>query len=775
MRVLLVVHGFPPAAQGGTELYAATHARTLRNRYGDDVFVLTREQDPSRPQFATRVERDTRQGITVGWINNTFRNARRFEETYANRSIDAVAAGLIEQFDPDVAHLHHLTCLSTGILRTLADRGVPTFMTLHDYWLICHRGQLLDEAYRVCKGPEPVGCAGCLGDAAGIGPAGFAGAAFLRSAGNTLPPLISRRLTGAARRLGGRLASRRRSQGEAQRRLAHMREVCDRVTMFFAPSDHLRRRFIGFGVPAERIRTAPYGIDALCGLVTRDASKTLRLGFVGSLMASKAPHLLIEAFQRLPPGAATLDIFGGYSAYHGDDRYWHQLARWAGDSRLRFHGAVPHDRIREALSAFDVLVVPSIWPETSPIVIREALSAGIPVVASRIGGIPETVQDEVNGLLFQPGDAADLHRVLSRFVEDPSLIDTLRRGIGPVRTMEEDVAFTRGFYGVRPGSDRGQTWVRPGSDRGQTPRTTAIVLSYGSPDQAFLAARSLQASRSPMPIVVVDNGSRTRCRVALAKLGGEVTVIQTGGNLGFSGGMNVGIRHALANGASHVFLVNSDMIVPPDTLELLEEALESTGAGIAGPVILSRSVPDRVGTVGISYHPSTGRMRHQSYGVHVPKMGVPPTTVVDAVSGCAMLVKREVIEAIGMLDEEYFFSFEDLDWCFRARRAGFATVLAARATAYHEGGRSMGPRSPQRLYYAARNHLRFAALEDLGFRFTENVKRNPRSFLRAWSIIALNVAHAIRAGGAPLPVRLAAVASGTRDHFAGRYGARASR
>ena len=470
MRVLLVVHGFPPAAQGGTELYAAAHARTLRDRFGDDVFVLTREQDPSRPQFATRVERDTRQGIAVGWINNTFRRARRFEETYANPSIDAAAAGLIEEFDPDVAHVHHLTCLSTGIVRTLTDRRVPAFMTLHDYWLICHRGQLLDEAYRVCKGPEPAGCAGCLGEAAGIGRAGFAGAAVLRLAGPRLPPLISRQLLGGARRVGHRIASRRRSQGQARRRLDHMRDLCGNVTMFFAPSEHLRRRYIDFGIPAERIRMAPYGIKAPYRPANRGgASKTLRLGFVGSLMASKAPHLVIEAIQRLPPGAASLDIFGGYAPYHGDDTYWHQLARWVGNPGVRFHGAVPHDRIREALSAFDVLVVPSIWPETSPIVIREALSAGMPVVAARIGGIPETVHDGVNGLLFQPGDAADLHRVLSRFVDDPALVDRLRGGIEPVRAIEEDVAFTRGFYGVRPGSDWGQTGVRPGSDSSLTP------------------------------------------------------------------------------------------------------------------------------------------------------------------------------------------------------------------------------------------------------------------------------------------------------------------
>ena len=132
----------------------------------------------------------------------------------------------------------------------------------------------------------------------------------------------------------------------------------------------------------------------------------------------------------------------------------------------------------------------------------------------------------------------------------------------------------------------------------------------------------------------------------------------------------------------------------------------------------------------------------------------------------AALLDEIPVGHLGLLDEEYFFSFEDLDWCFRARKAGSTTVLAAHATAYHEGGRSMGPRSPQRLYYAARNHLRFAEKNDPRGRFTRNVKRPLGSFF----IIALNVAHAVRAGGGNLPVRLAAVVRGTRDHFAGRYG-----
>src|SRR5439155_22540227 len=98
MKILVVVHGFPPAAQGGTEIYAYAHARALRSHFGDDLLVFTREQDPSRPDYTVRTE--TRDGLRIIWVNNTFRNTRGFEETYLNEAIGAIADQAIEDFKP---------------------------------------------------------------------------------------------------------------------------------------------------------------------------------------------------------------------------------------------------------------------------------------------------------------------------------------------------------------------------------------------------------------------------------------------------------------------------------------------------------------------------------------------------------------------------------------------------------------------------------------------------------------------------------------------------
>jgi GT2 family glycosyltransferase len=196
----------------------------------------------------------------------------------------------------------------------------------------------------------------------------------------------------------------------------------------------------------------------------------------------------------------------------------------------------------------------------------------------------------------------------------------------------------------------------------------------------------------------------------------------------------------------------------------LEQCLDRIpDAGIAGPVVLARSDPDRVASLGMSYARLSGRMRHRGAGTRLGGLKLPAGRAVDGVSGCLMLVEREVFEAIGLLDEDYFFSFEDLDFCLKARRTGFATVLSGSATVYHEGSRSIGADTPRRLYFAARNHLLLARRID--------APAGRLAFLgRASWIVLLNLAHAVRSKGGSLPERLAAVGEGVRDYAAGRFG-----
>lgn len=751
MRVLQIVHGFPPHGRGGAELYAESLATHLASRFGDAVTVLTREDVPQAPEFRVRTE--SRDGLELVWINNTFRSTRRFEDTYVNPRITAHAAQIIDTVRPDVAHVHHLTCLSTTIVDALARRGVPVVLTLHDYWLICHRGQLFDRTFTRCAGPGTMGCAQCTGGE-GRAPITFAWARWLRRFEGGLPPAMRARVRAPAGRVAAGWGSEGAARATSLRRLTHMRERFGHVALALAPSSHVRDRFVGAGFVNAPIVVSEYGVAAGARHVRSGPGPSpLRLGFAGGLMVSKAPHLLVEAIAALPAGSVAVDIYGAASAYHGDDGYTRELDRRLAHPAVTRHGPVAHADMPRVFAALDALVFPSVWEETSGIGAREALAAGIPVIASRIGGIPETVRHGVNGLLFDPGDAVDLARQIRRLIDEPHLLDHLRAGCETPRTLDDDVAATRAIYedlSRRPKAAR----AAPSADVARD-TVAAVVLNYGTPHQTAVAVEMLRRSNTrPAPLIVVDNGDGVECGAALAAFGTDVTIVATGANLGFSGGCNAGIREALNAGATAVLLVNSDVIVPPDCVTRLMESLaRQSQPGIVGPIVRSRAWPDRVLSAGIDYHAGNGRVRQRV----VADTG----TEVAAVSGCAMLVHHSVFDRIGLLAEEYFFSFEDIEFCRRARAEGFDIGVEPSAAVYHEGSATMGT-SPRRLYYAARNHLRLGA---------ETPARTPWHRLgRQWAIGLYNLAHAVTSAGATAPARVLAVARGIADHLRGRYG-----
>src|SRR6185503_13791161 len=278
MRVLVIAHGFPPQVQGGSEIYAHDHARALRERCGDEVFVLTREQDASRPEYDVRLE--DRDGLRVAWVNNTFRATTSFEDSYRNPAIAHLAARLVDEWRPAVAHAHHLTCLSTEIVDVLASRRIPIVYTLHDYWLLCHRGQRLDTRYEICDGPGPDGCGACVHPGADAPiPAGAVPA--LRAIEARLPKAVG----DAGRRLVTAITPDVLPVSSASAvRTRHMRGVLRRIDRFLAPSHAMRDWFIGQGVPAEKIGFSPYGLDpAPLRSVSRARGPRLRIGYIGTL------------------------------------------------------------------------------------------------------------------------------------------------------------------------------------------------------------------------------------------------------------------------------------------------------------------------------------------------------------------------------------------------------------------------------------------------------------------------------------------------------------
>jgi glycosyltransferase involved in cell wall biosynthesis len=226
------------------------------------------------------------------------------------------------------------------------------------------------------------------------------------------------------------------------RRLEKAREVFDTVDLFVAPSAALGAEYRRLGLPAAKLRVSDYGF-ARFDAVPRTPGDKLRIGFVGTLVWHKGPHVLIEAIQGLPTEKFELKLYGDPNVFPDYVRTLRELAQ---NAPVRFMGGFDQSRTREVYAEIDVLVVPSLWPENSPLVIHEAFMAGVPVVGSRQGGIPELVTHDKNGLIYEAYSSADLRAALKRLIDQPDLIRRFARELPAVKSIEQDAAEWEGVY-----------------------------------------------------------------------------------------------------------------------------------------------------------------------------------------------------------------------------------------------------------------------------------------------------------------------------------------
>jgi glycosyltransferase involved in cell wall biosynthesis len=414
MRILHVVHQYVPDHVAGTELYTQMVARA-QAAAGHDVAVFT----PLNQAGAFDGRAALEEGVRVYRVPVGPRGATAvFLSTFRQPALAEAFAAVLATERPDVAHVQHLMGLPAAVGAALRAAGVPYVLALHDYWYGCANGQLLtNDTATVCAGPSPHfgNCGRCAAARGGL-PAGL---------GPLFAPLMARRNA----RLGPVFAGAAR---------------------VLAPNPFVAEVYAALGLPAGRVVVNPLGLDTPPDLAERVAARRaarpsgpLRFGYVGSIARQKGVHVLIDALNGLPAGAATLDVYGDMSTFPDYAAELRALARHPG---VRFHGLLGRERLWDALADLDALVLPTLWYEASPLVIREAFAANLPIVASAIGAPGRMVRDGVDGLLFAPGDAAALRRALLALVEQPGLLAHLRAGIVPPRTVADHVAQIEAIY-----------------------------------------------------------------------------------------------------------------------------------------------------------------------------------------------------------------------------------------------------------------------------------------------------------------------------------------
>ena len=240
------------------------------------------------------------------------------------------------------------------------------------------------------------------------------------------------------------------------------------------------------------------------------------------------------------------------------------------------------------------------------------------------------------------------------------------------------------------------------------PKVFVCILSWNKCDETLSCLRSVFAQDYPnFRVVVVDNGSTDGSLPALRSLGDRIDLIEHRENLGFTGGCNAGMRHALAHGGAYVWLLNNDTECRSETLSLLIDYAETRPeVGMVSPVITVRgSGVDKyaVGRLDLA----TGQTEETADPREAEAMQERyPQQIM--LKGTALLLKRSLIERIGFLDERFFAYCEDNDYSMRCAAAGFRAACATTARIYHdEGLPGRGWREPYAFYYAVRNGILF--------------------------------------------------------------------
>jgi glycosyltransferase involved in cell wall biosynthesis len=433
MNILLVVHQFFPEFSAGTEVLTLGVARELR-ALGHNVRIFSGHPSASDNAQVGKLTREIYEKFEIYRFHHAYTpmggQLSMLEIGWDNRLAAHYFRDILAEFEPDRVHYFHLHRLGTGLIVEAENAGIPQSLTPTDFWGFCPTSQLRLPDGRICDGPSRY-----AGNCAKHFAQNKAIPIQLQATIQHLPTFLADGAVQTAKLLRLRGPSYIRELTVLGELLPKTIFRLNKIQKILAPNSFMRYKLIAYGVDPQRVLEVSYGIDLSQGFVPARMSPPgvpLRIGFIGTLAPHKGAHVLMEAFARLAAGKATLHIYGAGQAFPDYVAHLHQAA--SKTSGVNLAGTFSSTEIFSVFAGIDVLVVPSLWFENTPLVVYSAQAAGVPVVASNFPGLSCAVRDKVDGLLFTPGNCEELSGLLSELATSPSLLYELRKQVQPPKS-----------------------------------------------------------------------------------------------------------------------------------------------------------------------------------------------------------------------------------------------------------------------------------------------------------------------------------------------------
>jgi GT2 family glycosyltransferase len=231
-----------------------------------------------------------------------------------------------------------------------------------------------------------------------------------------------------------------------------------------------------------------------------------------------------------------------------------------------------------------------------------------------------------------------------------------------------------------------------------------VILNWNGKNDTLACLTSLQNIESPaFDTIIVDNGSTDDSVVEIAKRFPQVSLIETGKNLGYAGGNNIGIEHALKHGADLVLLLNNDTIVDKHFIQaLLTSSQNHPNVAIFGAYPIQMANPEKIDHLGGRWNTATATFDLVGLGA---LRGFKTEQPLDYVCGCSILIRKQVFEKIGLLEPTFFLFWEEADFCMRAKKAGFEIEVCYEAIVLHKVSASFVGGTPHKTYFWWRGRL----------------------------------------------------------------------